>query len=153
MKTYSLFILKPGFVDKFDELKAILAQNEIKIEKFKEGVLPLDKVEVHYEEHKGKSFYDGLVRYMTQGDVKGIYKFDPNTITMLVSSLKDESEEDFITRTRALVKEVIRPKFALKREAFKALSDEDFEELTKTANVLHASDSPVSAEREIKNLL
>lgn len=152
MKTHSLFILKPGFIEKFDELKEILKENNINIDKLSEGVLPLNKIEAHYEEHKGKSFYEGLVRYMTEGDVKGIYKFDATSITMQVSSNLNESEENFITRTRTLVKEVIRPKFALKREDFKDLSNEDFEELTKTANVLHASDSPASAEREIKNL-
>ena len=115
-------------------------------------IMDYDDSGLYFLTAKGKSFYEGLVRYMTEGDVKGIYKFDATSITMQVSSNLNESEESFITRTRALVKEVIRPKFALKREDFKGLSNEDFEELTKTANVLHASDSPASAEREIKNL-
>ena len=152
MSTYSLFILKPGFINRYEELQNILKDNDIVIKKEKKLVLPLKKIENHYAEHKGKNFYNGLVDYMTKGDVKGICKFDPTVIVMEVASNRIESEESFIARTRALVKNVIRPKFVLEKEDFKNLTTEDFEELTKTANVLHASDSPESASREIENL-
>ena len=95
MNTYSLFILKPGFTDKFKELNKVLVENKIKIE---------------------------------------------------------ETEKEFIERTRKLVKEVLRPSLALSREKYKILSDEEFNQLTTTANVIHASDSPESAQEEILNL-
>ncbi len=152
MNTYSLFILKPGFTDKLKELNSILIKNKIKIEDVKKCVLPLDKIEKHYKEHKGKPFYESLVRYMTQGDVKGIYKFNPECVVMVVSSEIEETEQEFIDRTRSLVKEVLRPSFALSREKYKILTDEEFEQLTTTANVIHASDSPKSAREEILNL-
>ena len=66
--------------------------------------------------------------------------------------MKDESEADFITRSRAVVKEVLRPTLALSREDYAQLSDEDFKELCMTANGIHASDKPESAVNEINNL-
>jgi nucleoside-diphosphate kinase len=153
MKTYSALILKPGHVSKLEELKKILEKNQIKIDTFSNVILGLPQVERHYEEHYGKKFYDGLVEYMTTGNVKGIKKFKPNCIIMVATSaIEDENEEEFITRSRQVVKEKIRPELCFKREEFPKLSDEDFKELTMTANVLHASDSPESAKREIKNL-
>ena len=152
MNTYSLFILKPGFTDKFKELNKVLVENKIKIEDLKKCVLPIEKIEKHYKEHKGKPFYESLVRYMTEGDVKGIYKFNPECIVMVVSSEIEETEKEFIERTRKLVKEVLRPSLALSREKYKILSDEEFNQLTTTANVIHASDSPESAQEEILNL-
>ena len=152
MKTYSLFILKPGFIGKKEEVLKLLDDNGIKVDVMEETVLSLAQAERHYAEHFGKSFYNGLVEYMTQGAVKGIYKFSPECIKMVVSSKLDENEEDFIVRSRKVVKEVLRPALALTREDFASLSDEDFKELTLTANGIHASDKPESAEKEITNL-
>lgn len=152
MKTYSLFILKPGFMDKKEEVLKLLDKNGIKVDAMEETVLSLEQVERHYEEHFGKPFYAGLVAYMTEGEVKGIYKFDPTCIKMVVSSKLDESEDEFITRSRQVVKQVLRPALAFKREDYVSLSDEDYKELTMTANGIHASDKPESAVREIANL-
>ena len=72
---------------------------------------------------------------------------------MVVSStIEGESEEGFIVRSRKVVKEVLRPMLAFRREDFPNLSDEQFKELTMTANGVHASDSPASAEKEVNNL-
>lgn len=152
MKTYSLFIIKPGCVSKREEVLKLLEENAIKVEAMEETILSRKQVEKHYEEHFGKSFYDTLVEYMTTGDVKGIYKFEPNCIKMVVSSKLDEDEQEFITRSRQVVKEVLRPALAFKREDFAYLSDEDYKELTMTANGIHASDKPESAVKEINNL-
>lgn len=151
--TYSLFILKPGFVEFEDRLEEILNENDIKIVVRENGILPLNKMKIHYAEHEGKSFYNTLVAYMTKGEVKGIYNFAPNTVKMVVASTNlNENEEDFIVRSRKLVKEVLRPEMELNRIDFNMLSDEDFKELKTTANGIHASDSGESARREINNL-
>ena len=152
MQTYSLFILKPGFSKKKDEVLKLLDENGIKVEKIKESMLLRETIEYHYEEHLGKPFYDTLVDYMTTGDIKGLMKFHPSCVVMVVSSkCEKENQEDFIVRSRKVVKEVLRPALTFKREKFAFLSDEDFKEVTITANGVHASDSPASARREINN--
>lgn len=152
MNTYSLFILKPGFLKKQEEVVKLLDKNGIKVEQMRETMLTRETVERHYEEHFGKPFYSGLVDYMTTGRVGDLMKFNPDCVLMVVSSkIEDESEAEFIARSRKLVKEVIRPALTFNREKFKFLSDENFKELTMTANGIHASDSPSSAIREINN--
>lgn len=153
MKTYSLFILKPGFMAKKEEVLKLLDKNGINVDVMEETVLGQEQVERHYEEHFGKPFYSTLVEYMTTGNVKGIFKFKPTCVKMVVSSKdKNETEEDFIVRSRKVVKEVLRPALTFNREKFAKLSDEDFKELTMTANGIHASDKPESAVKEINNL-
>lgn len=153
MNTYSLFILKPGYLAKKEEVLKLLDKNGIKVETMEETVLEKAQVERHYEEHFGKGFYNTLVEYMTTGKVLDIFKFNPQCVKMVVSSkVEGESEEEFIVRSRKVVKEVLRPALAFNRSKFAQLSDEDFKELTMTANGVHASDSPASAEREINNL-
>lgn len=152
MKTYSLLILKPGSLKKKEMVLKALEQNDIQVETMREARLSLEAVERHYAEHYGKPFYPTLVDYMVTGNVKDIVQFYPGCILMVVSSTKEnENEEEFITRSRKVVKEVIRPMLALKRENYKYLSEEDFKEVSMTANGIHASDSPKSAEREINN--
>lgn len=152
MKTYSLFILKPGFLKKKDEVIKLLAKNDIKVDTMHESMLTKESVEYHYAEHYGKPFYNTLVEYMTTGNVKNLTQFYPDCLRMVVSSTREnESEEEFITRSRKVVKEVLRPALTFNRDKFKYLSDEDFKEVCMTANGIHASDSPASAEREINN--
>lgn len=153
MKTYSLFIIKPGFLAKKKEVVKLLNENDITVVKAEETVLEVGQVERHYAEHFGKPFYSTLVDYMTTGKVKGIYEFNPRCVKMVVAStIEGETEEEFIVRSRKVVKEVLRPALTFNRNKFAILSDEDFKELTMTANGIHASDSPASAEREINNL-
>ena len=162
MKTYSLFIVKPGFTKSFKKIKEVLNNNQIKILKDYDGKLEKDVLAKHYAEHFGKSFYNKLIEYMSEGKL-GDVKFDNKVIVMVVSSTnKNESEEDFIKRTRKVVKETIRPSFELNKdnlknfvqnpEVLKGLKDEDLKEVFITANVIHASDSPESAKREIENM-
>lgn len=153
METYSLLILKPGSLGKEEEVVRLLDQNGIKVEKKEKCILPLSQVEYHYAEHLGKDFYKTLVEYMTTGKVLDIAKFNPTCIKMVVSSkIEGETEEEFIKRSRQVVKEIIRPVLAFRRTQYLYLSEKDFKELTMTANGIHASDSPASAEREINNL-
>lgn len=153
MKTYSLFIIKPGYLKKKMEVINLLKENEIRLVAMAETVLSKEQAERHYQEHYGKPFYQTLLDYMTTGEVKGIYSFDPTSVKMVVTSgLENETEEEFIARSRKVVKEVLRPALSFNRRKFPKLSDEEFKELTMTANGIHASDSPESAKREIENL-
>ena len=153
MNTYSCLILKPGVVHRYLELVKVLKENNINIVDANLSVLSEAEADVHYAEHREKDFFKTLVTYMTTGDVKGITSFDPESVRMVVSStIKNETEDEFIARTRKLVKEVIRPMLAFSSEDYAYLSDDDFRELTMTANGIHASDSGKSAIREINNL-
>ena len=153
MNTFSCLILKPGVVERFGEVAQVLKANNVKIVEAGLDVMTQKEAEVHYDEHKEKDFFKTLVGYMTTGDVKGICQFNPESVRMVVTSLdENETEEEFISRTRKLVKEKIRPMLAFTREEFPDLSEEDFKELTMTANGIHASDSGKAAIREINNL-
>ena len=152
MKTYSLFIIKPGFADKTKEIFNILKENDIRIESALSSIIPKSQIEQHYAEHLGKPFYNTLVSYMTTGNVGGIIKFNPKCVIMIASSnIQEETEEQFIERSRKVVKEILRPAIALKRENFFEYTEEEFKEIIATANGIHASDSPQSAKREIEN--
>lgn len=81
---------------------------------------------VHYAEHKGKSFYDRTVRYLTSGPV----------IAMVIQG------HDVISGIRHVVG-VTNP-----NEADVGTIRADYSEIMQQ-NIIHASDSPQSAEREI----
>lgn len=152
-KNYMLLITKPGFVQHQKEIEKILSNNNINIiEKFM-SVLDREKATSHYEEHKGKPFFEKLVTYITDGKIGNNFVVSPNVCLMIVESTRaKETYEDFIQRVRKLVKEIIRPQFALKKEDFAFLTDDEFDNICKTANVMHASDSPAAAQKEIDNL-
>ena len=82
--------------------------------------------EKHYEEHKGKPFYPNLINYITSGPIVAMVIEGKNVITgvrhMMGSTVPNDAEVGTI---RA-----------------------DFGQ-TKECNVVHGSDSPESAEREI----
>lgn len=117
------------------------------------SVLDKEKAVIHYEEHKEKPFFKRLVTYITEGKIGEKFDVNPSVCILVIkSNISKEFYEDFIQRVRKLVKEIIRPKFALKKEKFKSLTQEEFENICKTANVMHASDSPTAAQKEISNL-
>ena len=80
----------------------------------------------HYAEHKGKPFYDGLVSYITSGPV----------VKMVISG------ENAVANMRRLM----GPTDCAKAEPGTIRGDFG---LSVDANVIHGSDSPASAEREI----
>jgi len=81
----------------------------------------------HYYEHKEKPFYDELISYITRGNVCVIIIEGENAIEKVrkINGATDPSKAEPNT---------IRGKLAL----------------SKTENCVHASDSPESAEREIR---
>jgi nucleoside-diphosphate kinase len=85
-----------------------------------------DLAETHYAEHQGKPFFGDLVEYITSGPV----------VAMVISG------EEAIRRVRLLAG-------ATKVEdALPGTIRGDFAAVT-TKNIIHASDSPESSEREI----
>ena len=86
-----------------------------------------EQAEKQYEEHKGKDFYEGLVSYITSAPVVAMVVEGKNAIKVVrkLIGATNPVDADFGT---------IRGDFAL--------------EIGR--NIVHASDSPESAEKEIK---
>ncbi len=86
----------------------------------------LEHAEKHYAEHKGKPFYDRLIRYITSGPIVAMVVEGPNVIAesrKMMGATKPENAEAG----------TIRFEYAICQEY----------------NIIHGSDSPESAEREI----
>ncbi len=86
----------------------------------------LEHAEKHYAEHKGKPFYPRLIKYITSGPIVAMVVEGPNVIAesrrMMGATKPDQAEAG-----------TIRFEYAVTQEY----------------NIIHGSDSPESAEREI----
>lgn len=82
--------------------------------------------ETHYKEHKGKSFYNGLVEYITSAPTMAMVWAGEHAI---------EAVRQTVGKTNPL-------------EAAPGTIRHDYALLT-SRNLIHASDSPTTAEREI----
>ena len=125
-KTYVM--LKPGVLQRrlVGEIIARVEAKSLKLIGLKLIHISRDLAETHYGEHKGKPFYDGLITYITSGPV----------VAMVVAG------ETAIGHVRTLAG-------ATKvEEALPGTIRGDFAAVT-SKNIIHASDSPESAEREI----
>jgi nucleoside-diphosphate kinase len=124
----TLVLLKPGVLQRriAGEVISRFERKGLKISALK--LLRMDRslVEAHYAEHLGRDFYDKLVEYTLSGPV----------IAMIL-----EGEEAI-----ALVRRLAGPTNLL--EAPPGTIRGDYAARTRL-NIVHASDSPASAEREI----
>jgi len=98
----------------------------LKVERLEHGVVTAEQAAANYAGHEGKPFYDGLIAYITSGPV----------VKMVLSG------DEAVAVCRKLMG-ATNP-----REAAPGTIRGDFG-LTLDANVVHGSDSPESAEREI----
>ncbi|MDD3818871.1 MAG: nucleoside-diphosphate kinase, partial [Actinomycetota bacterium] len=109
------------------EIISRLEKENLKIEKLKMVKISRDLACRHYCEHKDKDFFDPLINYITSGP----------SIIMVVSG------ENAISRIR----ELMGPTDS--RKAKKGTIRGDYG-VDVTVNVIHGSDSPESAKREIE---
>jgi len=133
MKQQSLIIIKPDAVRRklIGNIITRFEENELNIEALKMLQISRDLAELHYAEHKGKEFYPNLIEFITSG----------KAVVMILEG------EDAIPFIRELVG-ATNP-----AEAKEGTIRGDFREnpvQSVTENMVHASDSPQSAEREIK---
>jgi len=96
------------------------------VERLELGVVTPEQAAANYAEHQGKPFYDGLVAYITSGPVVKMVLSGPDAVTVVRKLMGVTNPKDAAPGT-------IRGDFGL----------------TLDANVVHGSDSPESAEREI----
>lgn len=125
-KTYSM--IKPDGVANghIGEIVNRIERAGLKIEQMELSQVTADQAKANYAEHEGKPFYDGLISYITSGPV----------VKMVVSG------EGAVAKMRSLMG-ATNP-----AEAAPGTIRGDFG-LVMDANVIHGSDSPESAEREI----
>jgi Nucleoside diphosphate kinase len=125
-KTFSM--LKPGIVQRrlVGEILGRVERKGLRIVALKMMTIPRSLAETHYAEHKGKDFFDGLVSFITSGPV----------VAMVIEG------EDAIARVRGLCG-------ATKVDAAQAGTIRGDYAMHTPINIIHASDSPESASREI----
>ena len=96
------------------------------VERMELGVVTPEQAAANYAEHVGKPFYNGLVEYITSGPVVKMVLSGPEAVSVVRKLMGVTNPKDAAPGT-------IRGDFGL----------------TLDANVVHGSDSPESAEREI----
>ncbi|MBN2405427.1 MAG: nucleoside-diphosphate kinase [Coriobacteriia bacterium] len=96
------------------------------IERMQHGMVTPQQAAANYVEHEGKPFYAGLVEYITSGPVVKMVLSGPSAVPVVRKLMGATNPADAAPGT-------IRGDFGL----------------TLDANIIHGSDSPESAEREI----
>ncbi|MCL2826141.1 MAG: nucleoside-diphosphate kinase [Eggerthellaceae bacterium] len=121
-------MIKPDGVKKchIGEIIARFERAGLTLERMELGMVSADEAKANYAEHEGKPFYAGLISYITSGRV----------VKMVISG------EGAVAKCRSLMGATDPAKAApgTIRGDFGLIMDE---------NVIHGSDSPESAEREI----
>lgn len=124
----SFAMLKPGIVQRrlVGEILARIEKKGLDVIALK--MMKIDKKQArnHYIEHEGKPFYEGLIRYITSGPVVAMVVRGDDAVSLLRRLCGATKVEDALPGT-------IRG---------------DYADHTRT-NVIHASDSVASADREI----
>ena len=125
----SLIILKPDAVQRglIGEIITRFERKGIQVAGMKFMKIPQQLAETHYEPHKGKPFYSGLVKFMTSSPV-------------LVIALQGK---DVINISRKMMGAT----FGSKAEPGTIRGDYG---VSNSFNLIHGSDSPESAARELK---
>jgi len=125
-KTYTM--IKPDAVARGLVGKIVTRLEEVglKIERMELGMVTPEQAAANYVEHQGKPFYDGLVAYITSGPVVKMVVSGENAVSVCRKLMGATNPADAAPGT-------IRGDFGLVMDA----------------NVIHGSDSPESAEREI----
>jgi nucleoside-diphosphate kinase len=124
----SLIILKPDTVQRglAGQVLTRFENKGLKIVGAKFMQISRELAETHYCEHKGKDFFDDVVGYITSGPVIAVVLEGPSAITVIRQMLG-------VTDGRKAPSGTIRGDFAISTRY----------------NLVHGSDSPESARREI----
>jgi nucleoside-diphosphate kinase len=125
----TLVFLKPEAIMRgiMGEIISRIERKGFNITAMKLTQLTTSQAEKLYEMHKGKSFYDTLIRHVTSGPVLAMVIEGPNAISLIRNMIGKTNPAEAQPGT-------IRADYAL----------------NVTKNVIHASDSPENAKREIK---
>ena len=124
----TLVIVKPDGVQRglVGEIVGRLERRGLKIVAMRLQTVPREVAERHYGEHEGKPFYAGLVEYITSGPVVTLALEGPSAVSVVRSTMG-------ATNPASAAPGTIRADLAL----------------SIGRNLIHGSDSPESAEREV----
>lgn len=124
-----LILLKPDAVAKgvCGEIIARFEKRGLKIIGMKMLQLSKEQAEVHYNEHRGKPFFEELVTFITSGPLVALAIRGENAVKLVRTMMGTTNPLDAAPGT-------IRGDFAINMRN----------------NIIHGSDGPMSAEREIK---
>ncbi len=126
----SLVFIKPDGVQRglIGEVIKRFEQRGIKVLKLELKTLTEQQVETHYQEHIDKPFFPNLKQYILSGPIAIMVLEAENVISIIRKMVG-------VTNAAEAAPGTIRGDFAL----------------TTQQNIIHASDSPSSAQREIAN--
>lgn len=124
----TLIILKPDAVQRglVGEIVSRFERKGLQIVGMKLTQIPPQLAETHYESHKGKSFYPGLVKFMTSSPV-----------VVLALAGKDAI---------AIARKMMGATFGSKAEPGTIRGDYG---VSNSFNLIHGSDAPETAQREL----
>jgi nucleoside-diphosphate kinase len=124
----TLVLIKPDGVERglIGEITSRLEKRGLKMVGAKFILVKTDLAEEHYAIHKGKSFYEGLIRYITSSPVMAMVWEGPNAIAAVRQTMG-------ATRPLEAAPGTVRHDFGL----------------TVGRNLTHASDSDETAQQEI----
>ena len=128
MDQHTYIMIKPDAVAR-GLVGRILARFEdagLTFERLEYGVVTVEQAAANYREHEGKPFYAGLIDYITSGPVVKMVLSGPDAVVVCRKLMGATDPRDAAPGT-------IRGDFGLIMDA----------------NLVHGSDSPESAEREI----
>lgn len=125
----TLVLIKPDAVERglIGEILSVYEKKGIKIKAMKLLKADRETAENHYEEHKGRSYYDNLITFITRSPIVAMVLEGNNVVEQVrrINGATDPSKQDMGS---------IRGRYAL----------------SYSENTVHSSDSPEHAEREIK---
>lgn len=125
----TLVLIKPDAVERglIGEILSVYEKKGIKIKALKLLKADRETAENHYEEHKGRSYYDNLITFITRSPIVAMVLEGNNVVEQVrrINGATDPSKQDMGS---------IRGRYAL----------------SYSENTVHSSDSPEHAEREIK---
>lgn len=125
-KTY--LMIKPDGVQRglCGEIVSRFEKKGLKLVAMKLMVIPKDVAEKHYGEHKDKKFFPSLIKYITSGPVLAMVWEGENAVQVCRNLMGKTNPQESAPGT-------IRGDYAM----------------VTGVNIIHGSDSPASAEREI----
>jgi len=126
----TFLMIKPDGVKKkiIGDILSRIEQKELDIIAMKMFQITRELAEIHYEEHLGKEFYEDLIKFIISGPVIGIILEGEDAVKIIrnLAGKTNPKEAEYGT---------IRGDYAF--------------DITK--NIVHTSDSRISAQREISN--
>lgn len=125
----TLVLIKPDAMEKklMGEIISIYEKKGLHISAIKVLKPSMETAHEHYAEHKGKPFFEGLIDFITKGEVCAL-------VAEAEDAVKIVRQVNGATNPLNAEVGTIRGRFAM----------------SMSENAVHSSDSPESAEREIK---